>query len=148
MTDLGEDAAKPLVRLYRTAADIGWHCDLADVVGLLCLRTARRGGASRIVSSVAVYDELLRRRTDLVDRLYEPFALDTRDEQGEVIGSLGILSDITRRKDAEEALRVNEARVRTIVAFSMIGVGAVLLAIIWGLRGRLISRITGGIRRR
>lgn len=83
VTDLGEDAAKPLVRLYRTAAHIDWHCDLADVVGLLCLRTAKRGGASRIVSSVAVYDELVRRRPDLVDRLYEPFALDSRDEQGE-----------------------------------------------------------------
>ncbi|MCU0669340.1 MAG: TauD/TfdA family dioxygenase [Myxococcota bacterium] len=45
--------------------------------------TARSGGVSRIVSSVSVYDELLRRRPDLVDRLYEPFALDTRDEQGE-----------------------------------------------------------------
>lgn len=83
VTDLGEDAARPLVRLYRTAADIDWHCDLADVVGLLCLRTAKRGGTSRIVSSVAVYDELLRRRPDLVDLLYEPFALDTRDEQGD-----------------------------------------------------------------
>jgi hypothetical protein len=82
VTDTGEDAAKPLVRLYRTAAHIEWHCDLADVVGLLCLRTARRGGASRIVSSVSVYNELLKRRPDLVDRLYEPFALDSRDEQG------------------------------------------------------------------
>jgi hypothetical protein len=33
------------------------------------------------VSSVSVYNELLRRRPDLVDRLYEPFRLDTRDEQ-------------------------------------------------------------------
>jgi len=82
VTDTGEDAARPLVRLYRTAAHIDWHCDLADAVGLLCLRTARRGGTSRIVSSVAVYDELLRRRPDLVDRLYEPFALDARDEDG------------------------------------------------------------------
>jgi hypothetical protein len=82
VVDTGEDAAKPLVRLYRTAADIDWHCDLADVVGLLCLRTAKRGGASRIVSSVRVYDELLRRRPDLVERLFEPFALDARDEQG------------------------------------------------------------------
>jgi len=32
------------------------------------------------VSSVTVYDELLRRRPDLVDRLYEPVALDRRDE--------------------------------------------------------------------
>jgi len=82
VVDTGEDAAKPLVRLYRTAANIDYHCDLADAVGLLCLRTAKRGGASRIVSSVSVYNELLRRRPDLVDRLYEPFALDSRDEQG------------------------------------------------------------------
>jgi hypothetical protein len=82
VVDTGEDASAPLIRLYRTAARIAWHCDLADVVGLLCLRTAKRGGASRIVSSVAVYDALLARRPDLVDRLYEPFALDTRDEEG------------------------------------------------------------------
>lgn len=80
VVDTGEDAANPFVRRYRTAADIAYHCDLADVVGLLCLRQARRGGASRIVSSVSVYDELLRRRPELVERLYEPFLLDTRDE--------------------------------------------------------------------
>jgi hypothetical protein len=80
VVDTGEDAANPFVRRYRTAGDIAYHCDLADAVGLLCLRTARRGGASRIVSSVTVYDELLRRRPDLIDRLYEPVALDRRDE--------------------------------------------------------------------
>lgn len=81
--DYGEDGANPYVRKYRTADHIAYHCDLADVVGLLCLRPARSGGASRIVSSVAVYDELLRRRPDLVARLYEPFLLDTRDEARE-----------------------------------------------------------------
>jgi hypothetical protein len=80
VVDTGEDAANPFVRRYRTAGDIAYHCDLADAVGLLCLRTARRGGASRIVSSVTVYNELARRRPDLVDRLYEPVALDRRDE--------------------------------------------------------------------
>jgi hypothetical protein len=83
VVDTGEDTANPFVRRYRTAGDIAYHCDLADAVGLLCLRGARRGGASRIVSSVSVYNELLRRRPDLIDRLYEPFCLDTRDEQGD-----------------------------------------------------------------
>jgi hypothetical protein len=82
VVDTGEDAANPFVRRYRTAGDIAYHCDLADVVGLLCLRTAKRGGASRVVSSVTVYNELLRRRPDLVGRLYEPFRLDRRDEHG------------------------------------------------------------------
>lgn len=81
--DYGEDSANPFVRKYRTASNIAYHCDLADVVGLLCLQTAKSGGASRIVSSVAVYDEMLGRRPDLVGRLYEPFLLDTRDEARE-----------------------------------------------------------------
>jgi len=80
VVDTGEDAADPFVRLYRTRADIAYHCDAADVVGLLCLRRARRGGKSRIVSSVTVHDELLRRRPDLVPRLYEPFEVDVRNE--------------------------------------------------------------------
>ena len=80
--DMGEEASNPFVRRYRTAGDIAYHCDLADVVGLMCLQPAAAGGASRIVSSVAVYNELLRRRPDLVARLYQPFCLDTRNENG------------------------------------------------------------------
>jgi hypothetical protein len=82
--DMQEEGRQPYVRRYRTRGDIAYHCDLADVVGLLCLRAARSGGASRIVSSVSVYNELLRRRPDLIVRLYEPFNLDTRDEGNEL----------------------------------------------------------------
>lgn len=78
--DTGADAKDPFVRLYRTASNIRYHCDAADVVGLLCLRAAKSGGASRIASSVAVHDELARRRPDLLPRLYEPFLLDIRNE--------------------------------------------------------------------
>ena len=80
--DTGEDADQPFVRRYRTAGDIAYHCDLADVVGLLCLRTGRRGGASRIVSSVSVFNELRTHHPELVARLFDPFLLDSRDEQG------------------------------------------------------------------
>ncbi len=80
--DTGASAKDPNVRHYRTAANIAFHCDAADVVGLLCLHKAKRGGMSRIVSSVSVYNEVLRRRPDLVDRLYRPFLLDTHGEGG------------------------------------------------------------------
>jgi hypothetical protein len=82
VTDTGAEAGDPNERLYKTSARIDYHCDAADVVGLLCLAKARKGGQSRIVSSVSIYDELLARRPDLVDRLYEPFLLDTRGEGG------------------------------------------------------------------
>jgi len=80
VTDTGASASDPFVRLYETRADIAFHCDAADVVGLLCLSQGRTGGASRIASSVAVHDELLRRRPELAARLYEPYELDVRSE--------------------------------------------------------------------
>lgn len=73
----GED-----VRYYRTNRDIGFHCDAADVVGLLCLRPARRGGLSRVASSLAIYNEILRREPALAQRLYRPFYLDTHGDGG------------------------------------------------------------------
>jgi hypothetical protein len=99
--DTGEEATNPNVRRYRTAGDIAYHCDLADAVGLLCLRAARRGGASRIASSVSVYNELLRRRPDLVDRLYEPFLLDVRDEEKQAERAAGRSSSGARPRRAE-----------------------------------------------
>ncbi len=78
--DTGESPDQ--VRHYRTRVYIDFHCDAADVVGLLCLQKAKLGGRSRIVSSVAVYNELLRRRPDAVERLYEPFMMDTKGEGG------------------------------------------------------------------
>lgn len=78
--DTGESPDE--VRHYRTRVNINFHCDAADVVGLLCLNTAKRGGKSRIVSSVSVYNELLRQHPDRVDRLYEPFPMDTKGEGG------------------------------------------------------------------
>lgn len=80
--DTGDDVADPLVRLYRTSSDIAYHCDGADVVGLLCLRKAVRGGHSRIASSVTVWNEIVRRRPELAPRLFENFALDLRNETG------------------------------------------------------------------
>jgi hypothetical protein len=70
------------VRAYRTASNIAYHCDAADLVGLMCLQTARRGGLSRIVSSASVYNALLAEHPDLVERMYQPFLLDTHGEGG------------------------------------------------------------------
>jgi hypothetical protein len=69
-------------RYYRTNKALAMHCDAADVVGLLCLRPACSGGLSQIVSSVAVYNELLRVAPQLVPRLYQPFYFDTKGEGG------------------------------------------------------------------
>ncbi|MBM3628738.1 MAG: TauD/TfdA family dioxygenase, partial [Alphaproteobacteria bacterium] len=64
--DLGLDAADPNVRVYQTTARQNFHTDSCDIVGLLCLRTARSGGLSCIVSSAAIHNAMLARRPDLV----------------------------------------------------------------------------------
>jgi len=79
--DEHEKADTPLVRLYRTNDEIAFHCDAADVVGLLCLRTARRGGQSRIASSVSVYNALVESDPELAAALFEPVDMDRRGEE-------------------------------------------------------------------
>jgi len=79
--DTGDAASDPLVRLYRTNNNIRFHCDGADVVGLLCLASSARGGASRISSSVTVFNELLPRNPEVAARLFAPLELDRRNEE-------------------------------------------------------------------
>jgi len=79
--DEGVERTDPSVRFYRTNGRQDFHTDGADLVGLLCLQRARSGGESRIASSAAVYNEMLRRRPDLVDVLYQPLHWDRNDEE-------------------------------------------------------------------
>ena len=80
--DLGQglSATNPNLRSYATAEGQNFHIDRCDVVALLCLRRAKSGGLSTIVSSMAVHNEMARRRPDLLDRLYRPFPVDRRGE--------------------------------------------------------------------
>ncbi|MEM9732346.1 MAG: TauD/TfdA family dioxygenase [Pseudomonadota bacterium] len=48
-------------RVYQTNAYLPYHTDPSDVVGLLCVRKAKTGGLSSLVSVHAVYNELLTR---------------------------------------------------------------------------------------
>ncbi len=68
-------------RGYNTNAELDYHVDGTDVVGLYCLRTARSGGLSRVASSVAIHNEILRHQPDLVDRLFQPFPYNRQNEE-------------------------------------------------------------------
>jgi hypothetical protein len=67
--DLGGDYADPLTRGYTTRAEMLFHADASDYVGLLCLTGSKSGGASRVASSVTVYNRMLAARPDLVEAL-------------------------------------------------------------------------------
>lgn len=71
----------PEVRLYRTRERQDFHTDEADIIGLLCRHGARSGGESRLASSYTVYNEILRRRPDLLELLYAPMWWDRNGEE-------------------------------------------------------------------
>ena len=98
--DEGVARTGPSVRIYRTNGRQDFHTDGSDIVGLLCLQRARSGGESRIASSYAVYNEILRTRPDLLDVLYEPLCWDRNDEQSpgeDPFFRLPVLSDVDGR---------------------------------------------------
>lgn len=71
--DFSVEVDKAVNRGYRTRRSLSFHTDTADVVALFVLATAKAGGLSKIASSLAVHDEIARRRPDLLKILYEPF---------------------------------------------------------------------------
>lgn len=71
--NLGLEYDNPQVRGYQTSARLPYHTDSCDIAALLCWRTSKSGGQSSIVSSTTVYNEILKRRPDLLAELLRPF---------------------------------------------------------------------------
>ncbi|HXF67548.1 MAG TPA: TauD/TfdA family dioxygenase [Burkholderiales bacterium] len=83
--DEGRSHADPNARGYQTRERMDFHTDLlpVDVLGLFCMRTALRGGASKLVSALTVHNVLREERPDLLEVLYGTFHVDWRDEEPE-----------------------------------------------------------------
>lgn len=81
--DEGRVHADPNARLYQTSERMDFHTDLlpVDVLGLFCLRTARSGGASKLVSALTIHNVLRAERPDLLEALYGTFHVDWRGEE-------------------------------------------------------------------
>jgi len=78
--DLGRSSEDPNTRIYQTRERQTHHTDSCDVVGLMCLTTAKSGGLSSLVSSTTIFNEMRRRRPDLLDVLLQPIETDRRGE--------------------------------------------------------------------
>ena len=78
--DLGRSSMDPHTRIYQTRERQTHHTDSCDVVGLLCLRSAKSGGLSNLVSSTTIFNEMRRRRPDLVKVLFNSIETDRRGE--------------------------------------------------------------------
>lgn len=113
--DLGRSSDDPNTRIYQTRERQTHHTDSCDVVGLMCLQTAKSGGLSSLVSSTTIFNEMRRRRPDLLKVLMQPIETDRRGEVPE--GSKpyfnipvfnyhdGLISAIYQRQYIESARR-------------------------------------------
>jgi hypothetical protein len=52
------------------------HSDTADVVGLFCVRSARRGGATTLTSAAAIFNEIVKRHPENLEALRSGFYFD------------------------------------------------------------------------
>lgn len=77
--DFGKKWGDLGVRGYETNGHLIFHTDFSDMVGLLCLRPPKSGGASRIASSMTVYNELLRDHPEHIKVLHRGFRYIKRD---------------------------------------------------------------------
>lgn len=66
------DATQKTTRVYETNLYLPYHSDPSDVVGLLCVRKARSGGLSSLVSVAAVYNEILDTHPEYLGIYYRP----------------------------------------------------------------------------
>ena len=67
--------------------------DTSDMTTLLCLRAAKSGGGSRVVSSTAVFNAILAERPEHLDILFRGFHNDLRGE-----GPTGDINELTRNR--------------------------------------------------
>ncbi len=81
--DVGADADNPNTRIYQTHERQSFHTDSADVVGLMCLKAAKKGGRSLLVSAETLWNRMRATRPDLAAALFEPLATDRRGEVAE-----------------------------------------------------------------
>lgn len=81
--DEGRSIDDPSARPYQTASKMDFHCDLmpVDVLGLFCVRAAKAGGESYIVSARAVHNVILSERPDYLEALYQPLNIDWAGEE-------------------------------------------------------------------
>ena len=105
------------VRGFQTNEELQFHTDGADIFALLCVRNAKEGGLSKLVSSVAIFREIEKTEPELSKVLLEDFYFDARSQNPNekqiqkipiFIKHDGLISGLHKRKYIETAQRFTE----------------------------------------
>jgi len=101
----GEDRNALDVRGYRTSAKLGYHNDPSDVVGLLCLRKAKEGGLSSVVSGTTIYNIVLEEHPEYLPVLYRGFRCDRRKQNPWFLPPISDRVPVFSQVDGELSIR-------------------------------------------
>lgn len=93
-----------------------FHTDAGDIVALMALETAEEGGASKIVSTWRIYNELAKTRPDLVKILSEDWAVEVFGNRGRWFVSRPILYHQPATRSTPERVALQYSR-RQFVGF-------------------------------
>ena len=86
-----------------TNGGLRFHTDRTDVVGLLCVRQAMKGGVSTLASTPAIHNAILAKRPDLLDALFTDYWRSRFGEEG--TGKDGEQHDARHRLSAADLRR-------------------------------------------
>lgn len=106
------------VRGYRTNQQLMFHTDRCDIVGLLCVREAKSGGLSSIVSSTRIWNEIAGSHPEYLEPLQNGYIHVHVEEGGEMstrrvpVYSVhdGVVSCRILRNTIETARRLGHAK--------------------------------------
>ncbi len=93
VTDRGDDYGSTGVRGHGSRAAIRPHCDSSDLVGLLCVERAARGGESIIASAMTIYNEILEHYPQYLEVLCRGFRINLAGK-----GPSGRPDELSRRR--------------------------------------------------
>lgn len=68
-----KDDVNATARGYRSQAELAFHTDSYEILGLMCVRAAASGGYTSLVSTLAIHNALLAERPELLDPLYRGY---------------------------------------------------------------------------
>jgi hypothetical protein len=84
----GAKRGQPNVRLYTTDSRLHFHTDNTDIIALCCLRPAKEGGQSSVVSSMSVWNAIRDERPAYLSQLLQGFVYDMMGEERKGVGSV------------------------------------------------------------
>ncbi len=108
------------VRGYQSREALMFHVDRCDMTALLCLRQAKSGGLSRMMSSITVHNEMLAHHPHDLEALYDGVPYIYREAVGEMhswtepVYSVTdcVLSCSLRRNTVQQAIELSGLPIR------------------------------------